>query len=291
LNDYQLFANGGADYGFYVGYDRAWVVRFPAVPSGEWHRAFIGAKLGGMKTERKPGRPNWDRRVVPGEIVAAVSPEPLWPQSRRYSLASTEDIPLAGDPDQALEGVGESRWFWAEVPVSALSTGTPNFVALFSPDEPLRGEGRNPVLAGARNEGAVTAWLCNDAQGQPPRTSTEAFRFPSGANTPAVAMKLVPRREAAPAVSLRRPKNGTAIGNALVVWASVEGTDVASAWVEVSADGRDWRRAGRSVTQPPYFFSIPRENLPHPVARVRVTAVDVWENRGASSDVQVKTGK
>ncbi len=291
LNDFRFLADGGETYGFSVGYGRSWVARLPPVPAGPWARAFVGAKLGAMKTERKPGRPDWDRRVVPGEIIAAVSPEPSWPQSRRYSLTRTEAIPLASDPKQPLDGVGEARWFWVEVPLPALSSATPNFVALFSPDETLKGEDRSPVLAGARSGGSVQAWWRDKAEGEPPRTSTETFQFPAVSYTPAVALKLVPARSTGPVVKLRLPADRSTVGNSLVVWAAVEGADVEAVWLESSTDGKTWSRLGRPVFGAPYFFSEPRDSLPRGSLSVRVAARDIWETVGTSPAVQVKTGR
>jgi hypothetical protein len=244
-----------------------------------------------MKTERKPGRPDWDRRVVPGEIVAAVSAEPRWPQSQRFPLVRTEDIPLAGDPKQPLDGVGEARWFWTEIPLPVLSTETANFVALFSPDEALRGEDQSPVLAGARSEGAVHAWWRDKTEGEPPRTSTEAFQFPAVSYTPAVALKLVPARRTGPTVTLRLPTDRSSTGKTLVVWAEVEGKDIQSVWVEASSDGRNWTPAGRPVLGAPYFFSVARDALPRGNVQVRVSARDIWEMGGTSPAVTVRTGR
>src|SRR5438552_1865059 len=49
-NDYVLFANSGWDGNWYVGYNNGWVKKLPAVPNGNYARAYLGAKLGRMKT-------------------------------------------------------------------------------------------------------------------------------------------------------------------------------------------------------------------------------------------------
>src|SRR5258708_7528191 len=48
-NDYMLFANAGWDGNWYVGYNNGWIKRLPAIPPGNYARAYLGAKLGRMK--------------------------------------------------------------------------------------------------------------------------------------------------------------------------------------------------------------------------------------------------
>src|SRR4051812_24400091 len=53
-NDYSLFANGGWDGNWYVGYNTCWIKKLPAIPLGHYARAYIGAKLGRMKLNSNP---------------------------------------------------------------------------------------------------------------------------------------------------------------------------------------------------------------------------------------------
>jgi hypothetical protein len=291
LNDYQFLADGGETFGFSVGYSRSWIVRLPPVPAGPWVRAYVGAKLGAMKTERKPGRPDWDRRVVPGEIYAAVAQDIPMPQSRRFFLTRAEEIPLASDRRQPLEGVGEARWFWTEIPLTVLSSTTQNLVALFSPSQTLKGEDRSPILSGARMEGAPTAWWRDKAEGEPPHNSGEAFQFPAVSYTPAVAIKLVPVRDERPVVKVRVSLDRSVTGKNSICWATVEGTDIESVWLEISVDGRTWTRLGRPVHGAPYVFSIARDSLPKGPLHCRAVARDIWENSGVSPAVAVPLKK
>lgn len=287
-NDYRFLADGGETFGFSVGYGRSWVVLLPPVPPGGWDRAFVGAKLGAMKTERKPGRPDWDQRVIPGEIFAAVTQAfPCLPH-RRYPLARTEDIPLAGHPRQPLDGVGEARWFWTEIPLSSLSTEVPNIVVIYSPSETLKGEEQSPVLGGARVEDQKIAWWRDKSGGQPPRTSNEAFQFPAVTYTPAVALKLVPTTTGRSQVVLPSSSEGFWNGNNLVVPAAVNGTNIESAWLEISSDGKRWSRVGRSLRGAPYVFTVSHTSLPTGPFQVRVRARDSWESVGTSSPVSIK---
>jgi hypothetical protein len=286
-NDYRFLADGGETFGFSVGYGRSWVVLLPPIPEGSWDRAFVGAKLGAMKTERKPGRPDWDQRVIPGEIFAAVTQSfPCLPH-RRYPLVRTEDIPLAGHPRQPLDGVGEARWFWTEIPLSSLSFEVPNIVVIYSPSETLKGEDHSPVLAGARVEDQKIAWWRDQSEGRPPRTSAEAFQFPAVTYTPAVALKLVPSRTGRPQVVLPSSADGFWSGKNLVVGAAVKGTNIDSAWLEISSDGRSWTRMGRPLRGAPYVFTIADSALPKGPFKIRVSARDSWESVGTSSAVPI----
>ena len=56
-NEYSVFANNGWDGNWYVGYDTAWIQKLPPLPGGNYARAFVGAKLGRMKTLPPAGRP------------------------------------------------------------------------------------------------------------------------------------------------------------------------------------------------------------------------------------------
>lgn len=292
LGSFSLLANGGFNANWYVGYNTCWVYRLPPIPAGTYQKVYVGAKLGAMKTEPRPGGPSWERRVVPGEISIGVSDAPSWPQSRRYFLARTEDIPLEGDASNALDGVGESRWFWTELPLKAVSATSDNYVALYSPDGDLRDAAHAPILAAGPSTGGVDLWLNNNAQGRPPLTAGEALKTPVGSYEPAVAIKLVPPREARPTVDWRVPPAGRPeVDPRWVVDARVTGEDVECAWVEISTDSRSWRPWGRPKYGAPYTFTLTRDSLPGGLVRVRVTAKDIWENTGTGPEATVRVPK
>src|SRR5882724_9868081 len=106
-NDYVLFANSGWDGNWYVGYNNAWIKKLPAIPQGHYARAYIGAKLGRMKTLPPVGRPP-EFNPVPGEIWVAIASTPIWTATQRRKLTTTGDIPLDGNAEYALENTGES---------------------------------------------------------------------------------------------------------------------------------------------------------------------------------------
>lgn len=291
LNDFNLLANGGFDPGWRVGFDTAWVVQLPPAPAGKWKRAFLGAKLGRAKMERVPGRPPWEKRRIKGEIDVAVAGEPLWPHSRRFPLARVEDIPLEADPDNATDGVGEARWFWVEVPVKHVSLDGPNFVALFSPSASLEGADRAPVLAAGPRPGkdkSVNAWMSAGRRGQPPLGTAEVFKTAVNTYAPAVALKLVPANDHAVEVSLAEaPEEGWVATTPFLLSASVSGTDVSRAWVEVSTDTKVWTPAAAPVYTPPFAFTLKPAALPPGETWLRISAVDAWENADVSNERRV----
>src|ERR1019366_3882117 len=147
-NDYSLFANAGWDGNWYVGYNNGWVKKLPPIPKGDYARAFIGAKLGRVKTLPPVGRPP-QFNPVPGEIWMAVSSTPVWKADQRMKLTSTEDIPLEASAEYALENVGESEWFWAEVPLSCVNFSGDNYLLLWSRSPALISVSSAPILAAA----------------------------------------------------------------------------------------------------------------------------------------------
>lgn len=292
LNDFNLLANGGWNANWYLGYNTSWVVKLPPAPAGDYRKAYLGVKLGAMKTEAVPGRPTWERRPIPGEILAGVAPEPRWPASERRLVARTEDIPLEGNSDNALEGVGESRWFWTEIPLASVSFESDNYVALFSPEEKLDDLRRAPVIAAGANDGKLNAWLNTGVAGAPPLTAAEALLTPVVSYEPGVAIKLVSAREDKPVVLWRRPPaRGASVENRITLEAAVSGTDLQSAWVEAAADGQTWRRVGRPQWGAPYVFTLRREELPAGAFQVRIAAKDVWENVGVSLPLTLKSSR
>ncbi|HRY28790.1 MAG TPA: hypothetical protein P5079_01995 [Elusimicrobiota bacterium] len=288
-NDFVLFANGGWDGNWYVGYNTCWVSKLPPAPPGEYKSAFLGARLGRMKTESVPGRPPWEKRPIKGFINMAVADEPLWPQSRRFRLTETADIPLEGDAENAVEGVGESRWFWVEVPLKFISFEEDNYVALFSPSEALSSSARAPVLAAAWGDTRQNTWLNSTVKGEPPFTSTDALKTPVTYFEPAIAIKLVPVNDRRPDIRLlETPEEGATVQEKIFVSASVSGRDMAGVWVEFSTDTKNWRRAGSFLAIAPYVFTVKREQLLEGTVRLRVAAEDVMGNRAQSPIFSVR---
>lgn len=288
INDYCLFANGGWDGNWYVGFNVCWMEELPAPPAGVYERAFVGVKLGRGKTRTPAGKPSWEKEPIPGSIYAAVSSTPAWRSSQKKLVADARDIPLEGDPVNAAEGVGEGRWFWAEVPVAGINMQGPNFVAVWSPTSYFVSASSSPIIAGAWGSQRVNSWMNNDIKGYAPLKPESSLKMPITMFEPAIALKLIPVGCAGPVVpAIASITDGRAGTPRKTIIASVPGDGIAGAWLELSADGTTWEKHGRRVNQPPFMFTLdPTGCAPGPW-QVRCCADDVWGNTGASMPVAI----
>lgn len=74
-NEFTLFANGGWDGGWFVGYHKCWTQEILVPEITGITKAFIGAKLGRMKTQytksdKGRGIPQWDSSAVPAAFIS-----------------------------------------------------------------------------------------------------------------------------------------------------------------------------------------------------------------------------
>jgi hypothetical protein len=190
-NDYSAFATSGWDGNWFVGTHSAWVQKLPPIPGGNYAHAYIGAKVGRMKTLPPVGRPPVFT-PVPGELWMAIASTPAWTADQRVRLTTTVDIPLEGSAEFPLEHVGESEWFWTEIPLRLVTAKGDNYIALWSPTPELLTISSSPVLAAALGGPDLGTWIVADIQGQPP---TQAKNPPGTALSffkPALALKLIP---------------------------------------------------------------------------------------------------
>lgn len=298
VNDFSLFANGGWDGNWYVGFNTCWVTKFN-IATNLGHpadfKAFIGAKLGRAKTKTITGRPPWEREAIPGEIYIAVASTPSWPATNRFLLTTTKDIPVEGDPENALDGVGESRWFWTEVPVEAIAFGGPNYLALYSSTPGLVSASSSPVLAAGwglpsnakigGSRGEAHTWLNTAVSGAPPSNPEEALKTGVTYFEPAIGIKLVRltgNDSAYIDVSLDDIKqHNLPSGKITVVVKTVAALGVERVWIETSGDGDKWSKAGRYLWNPPYIFTI-NVSLDMDKMMLRAAASDLSETIGYS---------
>jgi hypothetical protein len=288
-NDYTLFANGGWDGNWYVGYNTCWITQLPAIPPGNYKRAYIGVKLGRAKVDPAGKRP-WDKQALAGDIYAAISSTTGWPAQQQLLVTHASSIPLEGDGESAIEGVGESQWFWAPVPIDHVNQKGNNFVAVWSPTPAFLTVSSSPVLAAGWGGKEVDSWLLRDVKGAPPRRPVDPnpgisyFR-------PGIALKLIPAEAAAHPLSVRvvgwTPGAPEHLKN--VVTVSVSGDAVESVWIEALSErkGAQWQRIGRPLWQPPFTFSLNPEALPSGKTKLRAAAVNLWEEESASEPFNV----
>lgn len=281
INDFVKFADGGDDSNWYVGFNNSWIVKLPPAPMGEYARAFIGAKIGRAKSRPVPNKP-WLRELIDGKIYIAISQTPSWTSEQSFFLAETAELPREADPQAHIDNVGGSEWFWAEVPLTQVSSSKPNYLIVWSPTKFFVRPSSSPILAAAPVEekpAEPRAWNNRSLSGVPPRNAAASLETALNNISPALAIKLVP--PAADEVSVSE-FSSTSAGRKHVVAFSVGGENVVEAWVEVSRDQLDWERLTRSQRRPPFSFSIGPDKYPAPGAYLRGGGRDLSGNVGYS---------
>jgi hypothetical protein len=294
-NGYTLFANGGWDGNWYVGYNNTWVKKLPALPKGNYSRAFIGARLGRAKTLPPVGRPP-EFKPIPGEVWAAVASTPAWSARQQVRLATTEDIPLEPGTEYALDHVGESQWYWAEVPLDALNFLGENFLAVWSPSPAFVSIASSPVLAAGWGGKDAGAWLLENRKGVPPQNPNYDRSKGLSYFHPALAVKLIPAGPApSPKVRIVSFRNGTPEQPKPVVTVSVEGESIQRVWIEHNEPARrgdivrgNWIQVGRSIWKAPYIFSIELDKLPKGRLFLRAAASNFWEEKAFSPSLEIE---
>lgn len=280
-----------------MGYNTCWIQKIAVPAKGNYAKAYVGAKLGRMKSNAVPGRPPWEKKALPGEINIAVASSPTWSRKNFYTLTNTDDIPLEPDFDNAVENSGESQWFWKEVPLDQIKFGGDNYIALWSPTEDFTAVSSAPILAAAWGNKEANSWLVNDVKGAPPKPE-KAFETVLTVFEPAIALKLIPQAPdnlSPPKVRVNYFVDGKARGKfpaPKVVQCSVEGSSIERAWAEISMEGGkegSWKKYGRPDWAAPYAFSLKFEeiSLGAKGTLVRVAAADAFENVGYSPSINL----
>ncbi len=289
LHDYTLFANGGWDGNWFVGYNSAWVKKLPAIPAGSYTRAYIGVKLGRMKTlPGLPGSKAWERRAVPGKIFAAIASTASWNANAGVLVTTTDNIPFEGETTEAIEGIGESRWFWAPIPITSVSPAGDNYIAVWSNTPELLTVSSSPVLAAAWGGKDQGTWLVKDLAGLPPPNAKIAMQTPINYFQPAIALKLIPQGPSHPVnVRVVDWKQGTPDHLKPTIIADVLGDRIEKVWVEYGKD-KTWTPVGRPIYQPPYHLTLEQGLLPKGKTQLRVVASNSWEERGESQPFSIE---
>ncbi|NLO92011.1 MAG: hypothetical protein GX410_08510 [Elusimicrobia bacterium] len=290
LNRYDMYANGGWDGNWYVGYNSCWIVRVPPAPEGAYVKAYIGAKLGRAKTVPLPDKP-WERAAIAGKIMMGISPTPAFTSQQSFLLVENQDIPREAGPKETLKEVGSAQWFWAEIPLSAVSNSQPNYLALWAISEQMTGAETSPIVAGAEAKylPGPSAWVNRSMLGTPPRDADTALETPINGLLPALALKLIP----AASLPVKVENLNMAVGeNGAFVSFNALGQDVRAAWVEISFDRFDWQRVSPFLYHPPFTFTLPKDVIPENDRYfIRGVAVDMLETHGYSKEMVVKTRK
>ncbi|PIV19578.1 MAG: hypothetical protein COS41_00365 [Elusimicrobia bacterium CG03_land_8_20_14_0_80_50_18] len=246
IHEYELFANNGWTGNWYVGYDHCWITELPPAPEKKnFKKAFIGVKLGRAKSlkqlkagiqgeidalsqklaEAAPAeKANLTAEIESlkkkspenAKIIIAVSDNADFSGRKSYLAALNSEIPLEGDNSEALNNVGESRWFWTEVPMSAISAEKTNFVAAWSDNPLFASVSYAPVIAAGWSEKNKYAYLSTDNFGKAPKNPEKKISF----FTPALCIRLVPDNKQIFKVSVLKAEINDGV---LRVQANIEG--------------------------------------------------------------------
>ena len=200
-------------------------------------------------------------------------------------LTRTEDIPLEYDYENAIEDVGESRWFWTEIPLDKINFRGDNYLILWSPNEYFTSTSSAPILAAAWGDKEVDSWLNTKIAGQPSDLE-DPLSTPITVFEPAIAMKLIPKGiENNLKIEIIDIKDVLKDSPAKSITALIEGSGVERAWLEFSKNGRSWKKIYRHIYGPPYVFILNPEGFAAGKITIRVSALDMFGNVASSKGI------
>jgi len=308
IHEYDLFANGGWNGNWYVGYDHCWIVKLPpALPKKNYKRAFLGVKIGRAKTEKqirsilgtsiddKKKKLELATEDEKGKILAeiqslgkkeekvgeitfyiSVSQDSDFSDDKKYAAARGSEIPIEGDSSEALNYISEGAWFWTEVPMDIISdsVGKNNFVAVWSDNPLLTSAEFAPVIAAGWSDTNENAYLTTNNQGAPPKELEKQISY----FTPAICMKLVPEPDGKITVSV---KNAKIEKDVLCVSAEVSGEMRRVGW-RLFKEDNEGIPTGYGVTAPPYCLTV--RNLKPGRYRFYIEATDYFERRAQTEE-------
>jgi len=284
ISQFYMYADGGWDGNWYVGYNNCWIVRLPAVHTGKYKKAYIGARLGRAKTISLPDRP-WEKKPIDGKIFMGLSPVPAFNTQETYFLADLKDLPREAGPKDTIEGVSGAQWYWAEVPLSAVSANRPNYLAIWSASEALDSAETSPIIAGASSDAQDAVWLYTSGRGTPPKTRNTAPDTQINSLSPALVLKLVPEADTRVQINDFRAENS---GKNVVFSFSAAGSDIYAGWLEMSFDRFNWQRASGFLFQPPYTISFEKAKLPQSDVYFRAAAQDGFGQTASSGELLIR---
>ncbi|MBN2406864.1 MAG: hypothetical protein JXJ19_04125 [Elusimicrobia bacterium] len=277
--EYVLFANGGWNGNWYVGYEHAWVTKLPPVGDLEYGKAYLGARLGRAKTREQiseiHGKQKTDIQPGPYSILIGVSRSEKEPPNKKYVLADTDELPMEGSPVMALENVSASRWFWVEIDSDLLSRETPNYIRVWSENSELDSAETSPILAGGVGSNKLDNSFLVIGSDDPDVKTIKYFE-------PAIAMKFVKKGAPVPRIEIKTFEQHPLDPMKQLVGTEVSGEYITEVGMQVKS-GSGWEDTGRIVTGPPYDLVLSYKDLSPGEYQFRCWAKNWWESTGYSS--------
>lgn len=280
MSRFYMYANGGFNADWYVGYNNCWIIRLPPISPGLYIKAFIGAKIGRAKINSWPM--GWDKAPIPGKIYLAVNQEPVFNSEHMYFLVDSPDLPRESLPNDSLDGIDSAQWFWTEIPLSKLSAEKPNYLAAWSSSRYFTSSSSAPIIAAAPSDDKdENVWLNRAIRGNPP-SGEGVLETPISGIKPALAVKLVPKNDYRVII---KGFQGELEDDKVLVSFSAIGEDIRAAWIELSYDKFDWQKVSRQMFRAPFFMTFSRDELSKDMFYLRAAAVDGLENTGYSREI------
>ncbi len=277
--EFTLFANGGWNGNWYVGYNHGWASKLPDVDVHDFEKVYLGARLGRAKTDKqikKILKSNEEQINIsngPYNILIGISKsKEVRPEG--IVLAATDRIPIEGSPVAALEGVTMSRWFWVEYDKKMLSSDSPVYIHLWSEDEELTSAEAAPILAaGLGSNERENSYLVKGDENKDVRT----IKF----FEPALAVKLVGKNPPVPKIEIESFEKHPVVPEKYIIKTGVSGNYITEVGIELDS-GTGWEVSGKIVTIPPYDIAFGFKDLSQGSYKLRCWAKNWWEQIGYS---------
>jgi hypothetical protein len=280
MSKFYLYGNGGFHADWYVGYNNAWIIKLPPIIADDYAKAFIGAKIGRAKIRSYPK--SSDKRIIPGKIYMGISPDSSFTTENMYFLIDSSDLPLEPLPGDYLEGINSAQWFWSEIPLSALSSDGPNYLAIWSTSRYFTKSSSSPIIAAALSDDkSENVWLNRSIRGNPP-FGKKTLEMPITGVKPAMTIKLIPKNPYRVIIKGFRAEIGP---EDMIVSFTAIGEDIHNVWLEISYDKFDWQRVTKFMFNPPYYHTFKNGELSEDMFYLRAAGVDALGNIGYSSEI------
>ncbi|MFC2061871.1 hypothetical protein ACFLUV_05095 [Elusimicrobiota bacterium] len=273
--EYTLFANGGWNGNWYVGYEHGWISKLPPIKTDGFEKVHIGARLGRAKTLTQIKKVIKSQEAEGKKVNASIGPLQVLigvsnvkdVKPAGVLLTNIEQIPLEGSPVMALEQISESRWFWVEVNKSALSSDAENYIHIWSENEELNSVDTAPILA------AGTGSNKKDNSYLKKGNEIKTIKY----FEPALAIKLVGEDPPSPVIEIEAFESHPIYPMKNVIRTKVSGDYITEVQIEQD-NGSGWKSKGKALTSPPYDLILDFKELPAGEYKLRCRVKNWWEN-------------